>query len=190
MNELCQHYGLHSFRRHLSVPANRGVRPPEAIQQFSLRVSSRGGKKEVLKDLHESVVTTLIDFMLQPLGLGQPELDCTSDELRERPTDLWRSLGGTDAERAAALDDRQNCRQSWRPTCRVAVSKALADIRQYVIHSRRLQPKPKRRKVTRQPLNEKETEYSSDDLAVEPIGKQPRADQPSTSKEKMHRMLV
>ncbi|EYB93811.1 hypothetical protein Y032_0178g646 [Ancylostoma ceylanicum] len=63
-------------------------------------------------------------------------------------------------------------------------------IRQYVIHSRRFQPKPKRRKVTQQPLNEMETEYSSDYLAVEPIGRQPRADQPSTSKNKMHRMLV
>ncbi|KAL6729671.1 hypothetical protein Aduo_000706 [Ancylostoma duodenale] len=171
------------FARHYFV---RACNPSEAIQQFSVRVSSRGrSKKEELKDLPESIVTTLHPhFMLEAMGLGQPGLDCTSDELKERSTDFWRGLGRTDKEREAALDYRQSCRQDWRPSCRVSIAKTLSDIRQYVVQSSRLLPKPKRRKITQPPPEEEDTEYSSNDLNLEPAPRPSQVTQPSASTSK------
>ncbi|EYB96883.1 hypothetical protein Y032_0146g2558 [Ancylostoma ceylanicum] len=110
------------FARHYFVVA---CEPPTAIQKYSLRVSSRGGKKEELQDLPERIVSALVEFMLEAMGIGQPELGRTAEELVEHPTQFWLALGKNDVERGAALDYRKTCRMSWTPTCRVSVAKAL-----------------------------------------------------------------
>ncbi|KAL6725929.1 hypothetical protein Aduo_007950 [Ancylostoma duodenale] len=167
------------FARHYFVVA---CEPAEAIQGFSVRVSSRGGKKEELRDLPERIVSTLVDFMLEAMGIGQPELERTSQDLSQRPTEFWLGLGRNNAERGAALDYRKSCRMSWTPSCRVSISKALADIRQYRMGADRLMPKPKRRRVPPQP--EDSTELSSDleeDLSLDAPMRRNQNPGPSTT---------
>ncbi|KAL6743239.1 hypothetical protein Aduo_016305 [Ancylostoma duodenale] len=43
--------------------------PADAIQSSSVRMSSRGGKKEELRDLPERIVSTLVNFMLEAMGV-------------------------------------------------------------------------------------------------------------------------
>ncbi|KAL6734964.1 hypothetical protein Aduo_005450 [Ancylostoma duodenale] len=167
------------FARHYFVVA---CEPAEAIQGFSVRVSSKGGKKEELRDLPERIVSTLVDFMLEAMGIGQPELERTSQDLSQRPTEFWLGLGRNNAERGAALDYRKSCRMSWTPSCRVSISKALADIRQYRMGADRLMPKPKRRRVPPQP--EDSTELSSDleeDLSLDAPMRRNQNPGPSTT---------
>ncbi|EYB84303.1 hypothetical protein Y032_0319g2362 [Ancylostoma ceylanicum] len=108
-------------------PPFKACDSPTAIQKYSLRVCSRGGKKEELQDLPERIVSASVDFMLEAMGVGQPELERSAEELVEHPTQFWLALGKNDVERGAALDYRKTCRMSWTPTCRVSVAKALSD---------------------------------------------------------------
>ncbi|RCN26837.1 hypothetical protein ANCCAN_27435 [Ancylostoma caninum] len=67
----------------------RACDPPERIQKYSCRVSSRGGKKEDLEDLPEEIVFTLIGC----LGLGQPELEMSAEDLKMRRRNSGASWG-------------------------------------------------------------------------------------------------
>ncbi|RCN43504.1 hypothetical protein ANCCAN_10512 [Ancylostoma caninum] len=85
--------------------------------------------------------------MLQGLGLGQPELEMSAEDLKMRPTEFWYQLGPMDRVRGQSLQYRKACRMSWGPQIRVAISQALADVRQYRIVGGKLRPKPKRRRI-------------------------------------------
>ncbi|RCN44952.1 hypothetical protein ANCCAN_09056 [Ancylostoma caninum] len=61
--------------------------PPAEIQKYSHRISGKGARKEDLKDLPDSVADALIGCLLEALGLGQPEMEKSSEELKENPTE-------------------------------------------------------------------------------------------------------
>ncbi|KAL6735747.1 hypothetical protein Aduo_006159 [Ancylostoma duodenale] len=116
--------------------------PVESVQLYACRLSGKEARSDRLKDFHENIVDIITNCLLEGMLLGQPELQKTAAELESAPTDLWKSLGSSCWERKAQLEYRQNCRVQWIELCRVAISRALADVRQYVIKNSRLLPKP------------------------------------------------
>ncbi|KAL6743086.1 hypothetical protein Aduo_016169 [Ancylostoma duodenale] len=85
--------------------------------------------------------------MHQGLGLGQPELEMSAEDLKMRPAEFWYQLGATDRVRGQLLLYRKACRTRWGPQIRIAISRALADVLQYAVVGGKLRPKPKRRRV-------------------------------------------
>ncbi|VDL72874.1 unnamed protein product [Nippostrongylus brasiliensis] len=55
----------------------------------------------------------------------------------------WVELGNSDEERKKVLEEKKRCRSIWEPYCRMALSRAMADVRQYVLKEDQLFPRPK-----------------------------------------------
>ncbi|KAL6738954.1 hypothetical protein Aduo_012450 [Ancylostoma duodenale] len=161
------HSGRSSADEHLAhcVDFIRGhlvqaCEPPDAVQRYSRRLSGKGGKSEKLLDLPEKFVEILKECMLEGLCLCQPELQLSSKDLKEHPTEFWLKLGSNDSERTANLGYRQQCRVRWAPTCRLAITRALYHIRQYISETNKLRPEPRQKPKKRHVLPEEENAAS------------------------------
>ncbi|KAL6742946.1 hypothetical protein Aduo_016037 [Ancylostoma duodenale] len=120
----------------------QACQPAQSIQLYACRLSGKGARSDRLKDFPENIVDIITNCFLEGMLLGQPELQRTAAELESAPTDFWKSLGSSYRERKVQLEYRQKCRIQWVELCRVAINRAVADVRQYVIKNYRLLPKP------------------------------------------------
>ncbi|VDL67193.1 unnamed protein product, partial [Nippostrongylus brasiliensis] len=104
--------------------------PPEGIQRYALRIAGKSGRDMSLKTLPEEVETILIDFALDMLGYGQPEIKCRASVALEESR-FFASLGGTYEERSEALSVLVEEREGWKKQMNRSLQLALRDIRSY-----------------------------------------------------------
>ncbi|WKX89628.1 hypothetical protein Q1695_008908 [Nippostrongylus brasiliensis] len=122
----------------------RATEPVFEIQNYTFRTTGRYKRKPSLKNLPESVVHKIIGCCLDGVGLGAPEIvKLQVDNLMVFPTRYWVELGNSDEERKKVLEEKKRCRSIWEPYCRMALSRAMADVRQYVLKEDQLFPRPK-----------------------------------------------
>ncbi|RCN49666.1 hypothetical protein ANCCAN_04290 [Ancylostoma caninum] len=72
----------------------RACDPPAAVRTYVCRLTGMNAKDEKLINLPEELVSVLVDFLLEGLGIGQPELEATIESLKLAPTEsavLWIS---------------------------------------------------------------------------------------------------
>ncbi|WKX93804.1 hypothetical protein Q1695_011235 [Nippostrongylus brasiliensis] len=104
--------------------------PPAAIQAYAVRVCRKAGRDKNLKTLPEDVETVLIDFALDMLGYGKPEIRSPASVQLE-DSRYFTSLGRTYEERSAALNTLVDEREDWKRHMSKALQLALRDIRNY-----------------------------------------------------------
>ncbi|VDP13535.1 unnamed protein product [Heligmosomoides polygyrus] len=101
------------------------------------------------KNLPDAVIEALVGCCLDGIGLGAKELvESTVEELIRSPTRYWETLGNDNSTRSQAFQERKKYRAIWGPFFRDALTKAMADVRQYVPKNGRLVPPPKSRKTS------------------------------------------
>ncbi|WKY04437.1 hypothetical protein Q1695_005439 [Nippostrongylus brasiliensis] len=110
----------------------RASEPANEVQAYTYRTSGRFIKSDTLKDLPTNVVEKLIGCCLDGVGLGASELELTAEHLIVHPTRYWTNLGNNDYARAKAFVALKKQRESWISHYRVAIARAMNDIRQYV----------------------------------------------------------
>ncbi|RCN48998.1 hypothetical protein ANCCAN_04875 [Ancylostoma caninum] len=89
----------------------KATHPTPVIQSYSCRLTGKNAKNTALLDLPEDVVTILIEFLLDGLGLGHEEIkNDTAENLKLHPTEFWLKLGNNDVVRKAALLKRNEYR--------------------------------------------------------------------------------
>ncbi|CAJ0608764.1 unnamed protein product [Cylicocyclus nassatus] len=144
------HY-LHllDFYRHFFLNA---CDPIHIIQHYAYRQSGKNGKDKSLKDLPESMVTFLIDFVLDAMGLFGDELLLPPADCARIHGRYWAALGETESQRRKRFDALSEARTDWSTHAREALCRALADIRQYEFDAARLtlMPPKKKRVITTQ----------------------------------------
>ncbi|CAJ0599609.1 unnamed protein product [Cylicocyclus nassatus] len=91
-----------------------------------------------LKDLPESLVTFLIDFVLDAMGLFGDELLLPPADCARIHGRYWADLGETESQRRKRFDALSEARTDWSTHAREALCRALADIRQYEFDAARL----------------------------------------------------
>ncbi|WKY04562.1 hypothetical protein Q1695_005513 [Nippostrongylus brasiliensis] len=104
--------------------------PPEEIQRYAIRIAGKSGRDMSLKTLPEEVETILIDFALDMLGYGQPEIKCRASVALEESR-FFASLGSTYEERSEALSVLVEEREDWKKQMNRSLQLALRDIRSY-----------------------------------------------------------
>ncbi|KAL6736046.1 hypothetical protein Aduo_006436 [Ancylostoma duodenale] len=130
----------------------KATHPTPVIQSYSCRLTGKNAKNIALLDLLEDVVTILIEFLLDGLGLGHEEIkNDTAENLKLHPTEFWLKLGNNDVARKAALLERKEYRADWAVAGRQLIGRALGDVRGYIIKESGLKPRPKRKHVSPQP---------------------------------------
>ncbi|KAL6738085.1 hypothetical protein Aduo_011673 [Ancylostoma duodenale] len=87
---------------------------------------------EVHQNIHTGVVNALRpntsdfdDYRNDIESRGQPEMEKSSEELKENPTEFWLGLGPDNASRSSALQYRRDCRVRWTHECGAAIARAL-----------------------------------------------------------------
>ncbi|KAL6727681.1 hypothetical protein Aduo_009536 [Ancylostoma duodenale] len=121
----------------------KATHPTPVIQSYSCRLTGKNAKNTALLDLPEDVVTILIEFLLDGLGLGHEEIkNDTAENLKLHPTEFWLKLGNNDVARKAALQKRKEYRADWAVAGRQLIGRALGDVRGYIIKESGLKPRP------------------------------------------------
>lgn len=134
------------FFRHYLVKA---CDPVEEIQKYTYRRTDRYPKAPQLKNLPDAVIEALVGCCLDGIGLGANELvESSVEDLIRNPTRYWETLGNDNSSRSRAFQERKEFRAIWGPCFRDALTKAMADVRQYVPRDGRLVPPPKTRKTS------------------------------------------
>lgn len=105
--------------------------PEDAIKKYSIRSHGNAGRSAALISVPERIVSFLIDFVLDALGLGHEDLLQSVSRARARLSLFWRRLGDTDEERTIAFHEMQGARADWSPQIRKAMSGALIEVRAY-----------------------------------------------------------
>ncbi|CAJ0598540.1 unnamed protein product [Cylicocyclus nassatus] len=140
---------LLDFYRHFFLNA---CDPIHIIQHYAYRQSGKNDKDKSLKDLPESMVTFLIDFVLDAMGLFGDELLLPPADCARIHGRYWAALGETESQRRKRFDALSEARTDWSTHAREALCRALADIRQYEFDAARLtlMPPKKKRVITTQ----------------------------------------
>ncbi|VDL71455.1 unnamed protein product [Nippostrongylus brasiliensis] len=106
-------------------------------------MTGRYKRKPSLANLPEAVVQQIIGCGLDGVALGVREIvELEASDLINSPTRYWTELGKNDEERKNALEDRKRMRAIWEPYCRNALTRAMADVRQYSFKEDQLIPRP------------------------------------------------
>ncbi|EYC05445.1 hypothetical protein Y032_0082g1587 [Ancylostoma ceylanicum] len=105
--------------------------PPPEIQRFACRQAGKRGKFEHLTDLPEAFVGFLINFVLDAIGLGDEGLLLPVANHKEYRTKFWMELAGNDADRETMFNTLSDARTDWSALARVAIGRALADVRAF-----------------------------------------------------------
>ncbi|EYC22857.1 hypothetical protein Y032_0016g2990 [Ancylostoma ceylanicum] len=129
---------------------SRACTPPPEIQRFACRQAGKRGKFEHLTDLPEAFVEFLIDFVLDAIGLGDEGLLLPVANHKEYRTKFWMELAGNDADRETMFNTLSDARTDWSALARVAIGRALADVRAFTYKNtdQPLVPSHKRKIVT------------------------------------------
>ncbi|CAJ0592418.1 unnamed protein product [Cylicocyclus nassatus] len=111
------------------------------VRQFDIIVEN--------EDLPEGVVDFLISFVLDAVGLYRDELLRTPNEHKQNLNRWWMSLGEEDDAREKFFNKLSEARVDWSGRARIAIGRALADIRTYHLDPERdaLLPSKKKRVV-------------------------------------------
>ncbi|EYC22854.1 hypothetical protein Y032_0016g2990 [Ancylostoma ceylanicum] len=131
-------------------PPFKACTPPPEIQRFACRQAGKRGKFEHLTDLPEAFVEFLIDFVLDAIGLGDEGLLLPVANHKEYRTKFWMELAGNDADRETMFNTLSDARTDWSALARVAIGRALADVRAFTYKNtdQPLVPSHKRKIVT------------------------------------------
>ncbi|CAJ0599056.1 unnamed protein product [Cylicocyclus nassatus] len=84
-----------------------------------------------LTDLPESLVTFLINFVLDGVGLYAEELLMSASECARQSNRFWLGLGNDDEARTKMFDRLSEARMKLCGLARVAIGRALGDLRAY-----------------------------------------------------------
>ncbi|RCN32467.1 hypothetical protein ANCCAN_21721, partial [Ancylostoma caninum] len=104
----------------------KATHPTPVIQSYSCRLTGKNAKNTALLDLPEDVVTILIEFLLDGLGLGHEEIkNGTTENLKLHPTEFWLKLGNNDVVPKGALLKRKEYRADWAVAGRQLIGRAL-----------------------------------------------------------------
>ncbi|VDL81595.1 unnamed protein product [Nippostrongylus brasiliensis] len=105
--------------------------PPTAIQKYVVRESGKAGRDKTLKALPTNVEAVLIDFALNMLGYGWPEIRNPAGVELENSRCFFTSLGKTFEERNAELRILIEQREDWKMLINEVLQLALRYIRNY-----------------------------------------------------------
>ncbi|CAJ0589062.1 unnamed protein product [Cylicocyclus nassatus] len=83
------------------------------------------------QDLPESLVTFLINFVLDGVGLYAEELLMSASECARQSNRFWLGLGNNDEARTKMFDRLSEARMKLCGLARVAIGRALGDLRAY-----------------------------------------------------------
>ncbi|CAJ0600135.1 unnamed protein product [Cylicocyclus nassatus] len=83
------------------------------------------------RDLPEGLVDFLISFILDALGLHRDQLLRTPDEHKRNPNKWWLDLAENDDARERLFHVLSEKRVIWSGKTRIAIGRALEDLRRY-----------------------------------------------------------
>ncbi|VDO27335.1 unnamed protein product [Heligmosomoides polygyrus] len=111
--DFCRRYFLHACD------------PEREIQGFVCRLTGKAGKDPDLTDLPEDIVSFVIDFLMDALGLSNHDIDKHERDLVARRSLFWNTLGSNDEERSNLLRQLKLAKVEWISLARKAIGRAL-----------------------------------------------------------------
>ncbi|CAJ0597394.1 unnamed protein product [Cylicocyclus nassatus] len=137
-------------------------RPKRAHMHDHFLQSGKKGKFDHFKDLPEGLVDFLISFVLDALGLYRDELLRTPDEHKRT------SLAEDDDGREQLFNVLSEKRVVWSDHARIAIGRALADIRTYHFDLERSALHPsKKKRVVIEDSEGRSTGTTQEDLVIQ-----------------------